>query len=306
MRYDSLCVAMGIQGAISGNEFRARCPLHDDHNPSFSVNIETGLWMCHSRCGGGDFLQLVEKKLLCSYQEARDWVATNGRRTSVDQLSRQLAEELNQFKENIIVKIEEGWRSYYMAQTARMMPTWFLMRGFTWDTILRWGIRYDPIRDAIVLPVRWEGELLGIITRPLIGEPKYQNSEGLPKAKIFFGEITSNRKEIIICEGVLDALWLWQLGYNAVSVFGADISQEQVNILQEHRFGEVVLAMDNDTVGIKATREVALKLTKGGWLLPQIKFIQFPEGKKDPQDCSAEEFSFLFENRKDISIGLFS
>lgn len=30
----------------------ACCPFHDDHNPSFSVNMETGWYMCHSSsCG---------------------------------------------------------------------------------------------------------------------------------------------------------------------------------------------------------------------------------------------------------------
>ncbi|RYZ77787.1 MAG: hypothetical protein EOP05_00550 [Proteobacteria bacterium] len=36
----------------------ARCPLHPDTNPSFSISIRTGLWKCHAGCGAGDLFQL--------------------------------------------------------------------------------------------------------------------------------------------------------------------------------------------------------------------------------------------------------
>ena len=37
-----------------GDEIRAKCPFHDDQKPSFSANIDTGLWNCQSGCGGGE------------------------------------------------------------------------------------------------------------------------------------------------------------------------------------------------------------------------------------------------------------
>lgn len=301
MNYSSLCIALGIQGTMSGVEFRARCPLHQDSHPSFSVNVENGLWMCHSRCGGGDFTQLVEKVLLCSYQEAKEWIASNGQVTSVDKLSKQLGKELIPVSTNPVPK-ELGWRSYYDSLTSRAMPEWFLDRGFTWQTIWVWDIRYDLAQDAVVIPVKWQGAVKGIIVRPFKpapNTPKYWNSPDLPRSNLFFGEILSDRNTIIICEGVLDALWLWQNGYNAVSLLGSSISQEQVNILRSYRFGEVVLALDNDQAGKEGTKEITNRLLKGGWLLPQIKFIVFPADKKDPQDCSPQELAALYNNRKE-------
>jgi putative DNA primase/helicase len=44
-----------------GVEGRASCPFHDDEHPSFSVNRETGLWICHAGCGKRDFRALVSK-----------------------------------------------------------------------------------------------------------------------------------------------------------------------------------------------------------------------------------------------------
>jgi DNA primase len=37
------------------------CPMHDDHNPSFSINFETGLWQCFSGCGAGDLFSLYKQ-----------------------------------------------------------------------------------------------------------------------------------------------------------------------------------------------------------------------------------------------------
>lgn len=38
--------------SIGGDEMRCLCPLHDDRDPSFSINRNTGLWFCQS-CGIG-------------------------------------------------------------------------------------------------------------------------------------------------------------------------------------------------------------------------------------------------------------
>jgi hypothetical protein len=42
-----------------------RCPFHDDHHPSFGVNVEKNYWHCFAGCGGGsiiDFWSLWRKK----------------------------------------------------------------------------------------------------------------------------------------------------------------------------------------------------------------------------------------------------
>jgi 5S rRNA maturation endonuclease (ribonuclease M5) len=42
-----------------GRELRAPCPIHHGRRDSFSVNVETGDWFCHSECGrGGDVFAL--------------------------------------------------------------------------------------------------------------------------------------------------------------------------------------------------------------------------------------------------------
>ena len=43
------------------NQYNGKCPFHDDRHPSFSVDVETGLWICHAGCGQGNAEQFADR-----------------------------------------------------------------------------------------------------------------------------------------------------------------------------------------------------------------------------------------------------
>jgi hypothetical protein len=308
MNYTSLAAELGIRGFISGREYRARCPLHQDTHPSFSMNIDSGAWICFSgpNCGAGEFFRLVQLVLNCSPGEARDWIASNGKHGSVELLSQQLNDLLNPENDPDYLPDNMGWRARYNALGNKTMPLWFMERGFTWETVNHWDIRFDLVMNAIIIPVVWEGELVGTVTRNYdVSYAKYVNSKNLPRENILFGDISKGQKQIIVCEGALDTLWFWQNGFNVGGLLGSSLTDSQVDILTAYRFGEIVLALDNDEAGIAGTKKAINTLIKAGWLLPQIKVVLFP-GKagepgyrKDANDCDPQELKELFDNRKD-------
>lgn len=51
----------GVRLIGNGPEKKAKCPFHEDGNPSFGVNVETGLWHCHACKVGGDVISLLAK-----------------------------------------------------------------------------------------------------------------------------------------------------------------------------------------------------------------------------------------------------
>lgn len=289
-------------GVLRGEELRTRCPLHQDTNPSFSLNVRTGLWICFAKCGGGEFTELVERVLSMSPTEARDWIESNGKRVSSIQLYNKLQLELNQQPNApYYLPPDAGWRIRYANLTDKVMPLWFLKRGFSWDTIWHYEIRYDPVWDSVTIPVVWEKEMVGTVTRNTHSSlPKYQNSPDLPRSEILFGEISGSSSNIILVEGVLDALWLWQCGYNAGGLLGTYLADKQIKILKGYKFGEIVLALDNDEAGMKGTQEARRRLIKAGWLPSQISIMRFPEGMKDAQDCWPEELEQLYAHRKGV------
>lgn len=295
--YISLARALGIEGWLSGNEYAAPCPFHLDSNPSFYLNKDTGLWICHRGDGSGNFINLVERVLNCSWQEAQDFIAKEGQRTSVEQMVNHLGGQLFP-AEAQSVQNHNAWIEYYQGLPERIMGDWFLERGFDWRTIDHWGIRYDQIADSVVIPVYWQGELAGVVARKGKGLPKYQNSPGLPSSKILFGGISKGANTIILVEGILDAVWGWQCGLNTASLLGIHLSLEQVSILRGLRYSEIILALDNDEVGREGTKEAIDKLTKHGYLLPQVTMVEFPEGYKDANDCTKGMLNTLVKQRK--------
>lgn len=285
-------------GTISGKELRAKCPLHSDNTPSFSMNINNGVWICHRGCGRGDFTKLVEAVLSCSSGEAYQWVESNGHASSVEQLSRAFAIAMGTTTgTQEIAPTGNHWLEHYDSIDNKIMPMWFLNRGFTWDTINSWGIRYDPVYESIIVPVYWGDELVGTVTRNTKEYlPKYQNSPNFPRAEVLFGKINPNTKRIYLVEGLLDCIWAEQCGYTALSLLGSSISNKQIEVLRKYRFGQITLALDNDEAGRKGTELVIQRLTQAGWLLPQISIVRWPEGIKDANDCSPELLKQVFES----------
>lgn len=305
--YATLVASLGVMGVIQGNELRARCPVpgHNDTNPSFSLNLERGTWICFAGCGAGEFFRLVQLVQGCTPGEARDWISSNGKKASVQVLSEHLNNLLNPDDDPDYLPEDMGWRAKYRLLDNKIMPLWFMERGFKWSTVNHWEIKYDPVWDAVIVPVNWKGELVGTITRNKHPElPKYVNSKNLPRAEMLFGDISGVKKEIILVEGVLDAIWLWQLGYNAGGLLGDILTEGQAKFLTEMRFAEVILALDNDDAGQKGMRKALNTLRSHGWLLPQVTIIRFPGKpgeagyKKDAQDCDPEEIDELVKTRE--------
>src|SRR5438046_2299076 len=66
--------------ANSDGQVSICCPFHDDHSPSFSLNITTGLWKCHAGCGEGNIEKFQEMCLALKDKQPRttEAIATPG------------------------------------------------------------------------------------------------------------------------------------------------------------------------------------------------------------------------------------
>jgi 5S rRNA maturation endonuclease (ribonuclease M5)/KaiC/GvpD/RAD55 family RecA-like ATPase len=49
----------GVKIIGGGNHRKAKCPFHEDKNPSLSIDAERGLWKCHAGCGGGSVIDAI-------------------------------------------------------------------------------------------------------------------------------------------------------------------------------------------------------------------------------------------------------
>ncbi len=83
--------------------------------------------------------------------------------------------------------------------------------------------------------------------------------------------------EILLTEGILDALSLMELGIeNVQSLYGAAVlTEEHLQALKEDRVKTLVLALDNDEAGRRAAEDLASRLLAQNFAVKKI----FPDAK---------------------------
>jgi DNA primase len=145
-------------------------------------------------------------------------------------------------------------------------------KGYTKDHLLRAGLlterddgdTYDKFRHRLMFPIRdTYGKMAGFGGRVLNPDdvPKYLNSprtELFDKGRLLYG-LDLARQEIrrteqaVIVEGYMDVIGLHQAGFgNAVSPMGTALTEDQFKLLKKFT-RNIVLALDPDAAGEKAT-----------------------------------------------------
>jgi hypothetical protein len=249
--------------------------MHNDDNPSLSINIAKNKAYCFAGCYSGSFTGLCVK-LFSRYPKSPDDVLSfeesdNGHAFSMHTISYDWEQDDNEYLHD---------------------------RGFTDETIRKWKIYYNSFELAI--PVEdGDGNILGFVYRTLANEePKYIHP-GLDKKNILFNLHNVKGSKISITEGPLDCIWLYQCGFtDIVSTLGT-VTDEQIELLAA--FKQVNCYMDNDEAGVKATRRIGYALTRRK--IP-VQVVVLPTGVKDVQELSEEKLKsikmepfYMFLNR---------
>lgn len=217
----------------------------------------------------------------------------------------------------------------------------FREKGYTEQDLLDAGLVsereaggiYDRFRHRIVLPIRDQrGRMTGFGARTLDPEgiPKYLNSpqtDIFDKGKILFG-LDKARKairaqdQVVIVEGYMGVLAPHQHGFeNVVATMGTALTEHHLRLIK--RFTRrIILAMDSDAAGIKATmrgleiarqtldREGDISFNARGLLRHEarlkadIRVSSLPEGM-DPDDVinrDPAEWEQIIANAKPIVV----
>ncbi|MGI0483638.1 DnaB-like helicase C-terminal domain-containing protein, partial [Geminocystis sp. CENA526] len=99
-------------------------------------------------------------------------------------------------------------------------------------------------------------------------QPKYLNTSGLNKdGLVGFQFRPYQPQRVLVVEGYLDALLLNSLGlknYWILALGGTSLTNKQIKVIEDSGVKEILLALDNDNAGKKATMKAieALKLSK--------------------------------------------
>ena len=169
------------------------------------------------------------------------------------------------------------------------------------------GRAYDRFRKKVMFPIfDLRGNVIAFGGRkfPEDEGAKYINSSDTPvfkKSKNLYGlnlAKNSGEKTVILTEGYMDTIALHQAGFNnAVGALGTSFTADQANLLSRY-FDEIVVTMDIDEAGQKATKR-AIEILKTTGI--KIRILQV-EGGKDPdeyiKEFGADRFRMLLEGAK--------
>lgn len=308
---DEAVHALGISvWRSSDDEVQAHCPGHlerlgrEDSHPTWSVNRVSGLHNCYS-CGfRGTFLELVMYLLYPNdvFRAAR-WLRQYG-----SDLGRAI--DLPTFAErqdsDARVAEVELVPETKLAMYADV-PDWALeARMLSRDSVAFYGVRWNERRDSWIIPIREPGgDLLGWqekwqTKRRFINAPK----EMRKSATLFGLQQFPVGEPAVVLESPLDVLRLHTAGWEGgLATFGAEISDAQIDILQEVT-DELVSALDDDDAGRKAAEELRVgRWERGRMVRPSLRknfnLRFFEYGRSGAKDIGAMQDT-------DINYGLYN
>lgn len=217
-------------------------PAHNDSHPSFSINLETGGGKCFG-CG----FYVGEKYWLdgeLSDEELEEMLRTNKYNALRDKLQHE----------------EEVSPMLYMPPKDEDVPDGW--RGLTKETIDALGLyicQTGHFTNRVIFPMLNEyGNICAFNTRALGDEqPKYKYSKGIKVDELVYPRLTTDfigdKNYIVVVEGIMDAISMWQDGIPAILNFGVNntIGSKKIGQLLKLGVETIYLGLDNDEAGLK-------------------------------------------------------
>lgn len=289
------------------------CPFHDDRTPSFSINENSGLWVCHAQCGGGTlpiflfYLGFSRRKVDKLIRPIRDELEAASRRQAKVRVSG------DPFRAKFI--LPNAHLGVY--DVDRYHPS-LTKAGFDPEVLRRYDVGFDREQNRITYPIRdLYGNLAGISGRKTRStrthtDEKYRVYK--PELRRYYPEYEIDRRRhlwnmdrvypslyrsggnhrVAVVEGYKACLWHVQHGFpNTVALQGSAISRIQV--AQLHRLGcPITLFLDNDVTGRKKTETVGDRLYGP---IQDIRVVDLHvDAPQQPDDFDGEELGYLHED----------
>lgn len=312
-----------------GPNVQAICPFHEDPSsstPSFSMNMDNGLWQCFGCDKRGNLYQFLTamnvprakiKKIVGPVRQRAKKVELDTKRKWKGRFRRKPFEGERVLPDGIL-----GLYDY--------APIKLLEAGFDENILRTIGVGFDKSLRRITFPIRdLYGSLVGISGRARDGvEPRYRVYEGGYKGhdggwvpgdfgadfdELFPDYHINNRNfcwnahrawryienaprntPLIIVEGFKACMWVEQQGWpNVVALMGTSISGAQIDVVNHIADGHIVLLLDNGYGGMVGRWKVGQALRKSRSL---ITVASLPEDVDQPDDGSQETLARSIEN----------
>lgn len=312
-------------GRTGPDNLSARCPFHrkpdgsQERSSSFAMNLDTGLYFCHS-CGakGNLFtffrdLGMPRTEIQLNYQNLID--AAKGNLPAAKDPTKAEIFDKNPLDHRVL-----GMLDY--------VPNDLIAAGFTEETLRYFEIGFDQWHYRVTYPIRdLGGQLVAISGRTVVDAvPRYKiyNQEylswGLPPREDWQrGNVLYNGHrlyglyqsrdpvEIVIVEGFKACMWVHQCGLtNVGALLGHYMTDPQKWILEDLTGGGggvVYMFLDNNWQGWHGCDVAGRYLARS----VKVRVMMYPERLRDdedaqPDNCTPQEI----QHAKDTAIDFYS
>lgn len=258
------------------------CPFHQEKTPSFNVSNDKGIYKCFGCGKSGDVIQFVMEHQNKSYYESIKF----------------LAEKYN-------IELEKNNKKYdrpvqRLTKLSESTLKYFETRGISNNTLLRFNVteslEYMPKAQAEVPAICFnyyrDEELINIKYRA-----KDKDFKLAKNAELIFYNIDAikDTQSVIIVEGEIDALTLYECGYyNVVSVpNGAGNNLQYLDNCYKYFENKtnVMIATDNDDPGNNLREELARRIGK-----EKCYKVLYPDDCKDFNDVLVKHGKAIVAN----------
>ena len=264
------------------DQYRGCCPIHGgDGQDAFHVNLERNIFHCFACGAGGTVLDFVAAMEGCTlFEAARRLQAMTS--LSVASNQKELVTERKRFIAPLKFQLTGIDYSHpYLAE-----------RRIAEKTAIEFGVGFYAgpglMHGRLVIPIHTaSGELIAYCGRSVDHtQPRYRVPPGFPKSEIIFNlhRAAGTDSSVVVVEGFFDCMKVHQAGIRSVvALMGSALYEPQRQILLE-RFRRVILLLDGDSTGRKASQVIAHRLRPHC----SVQVIRLADGLQ-PDQMTAED-----------------
>lgn len=253
----------GISLCRSGrDQYRGLCPIHrGEGRDAFHVNLSRNVFHCFSCGAGGTVLDFIVAMEGCTLRQAALQVQ---RQTAMPDLP-----PGGHPRQRVTEKINSPAPLGFALRGIDGAHPYLAARGILPPTAEKFGVGYyrapGLFSGRLVIPIHSpRGELVAYCGRALDGSaPRYRFPPGFAKSQVLFNfhrAAAAGKRVVVLVEGFFGCFHLHQAGVRSVvALMGSTLYPTQQRLLLE-RFQRVILMLDGDAAGRRATVEIATRL----------------------------------------------
>lgn len=274
---------------IAGNEIRCCCPFHEEENPSFSINLETGKYICFSgKCGKkGNLISFISEMTGRSYKDVENDLQINIENIKYNTIIKETLESLSEKKKDLNYIKYNNYKFVELKdlQDEEKILNLINIPKHISDQVHLKICLTNPYKRRLVVPIDDNVFEFRDITKT--SDKKCLYESGIKISNYLFNIIVNNDKTIFLTEGTKDAMSVAGFGFNACCTFGINISSAQILKILKLGMNKVYILRDNDEAGQISAKNTYKEVRK----FINCKIIKYPKGfiYKDPNEIKVKD-----------------